>query len=68
MHVFVSAAGLLPILQTGTGPESSGNRVPTFADPEVPGVNDGPLTIGEIIAKVEARGESPGRSSGFRRL
>jgi len=31
MHVFVSAAGLLPILQTGTGPESSGNGIPTFA-------------------------------------
>jgi Alpha/beta hydrolase domain len=59
MHVFVSAAGLLPILQTATGPESSGDGTPTFADPEFPGVNDGPLTIGEIIAKVEARGEVP---------
>ncbi len=59
MHVFVSAAGLLPILQTGTGPESSGNGSPTFANPDFPGVNDGPLTIGEIIAKVEARGEIP---------
>jgi hypothetical protein len=59
MHVFVSAGGLLPILQTGTGPESSGNGIPTFANPEFPGVNDGPLTIGEIIAEVEARGEVP---------
>ena len=59
MHVFVSAAGLLPILQTGTGPESSANGIPTFANPEFPGINDGPLTIGEIIAKVEARGEVP---------
>jgi hypothetical protein len=59
MHVFVSAAGLLPIMQTGTGPESSGDGTPTFANPEFPGVNDGPLTIGEIIAKVEARGEVP---------
>jgi hypothetical protein len=59
MHVFVSAAGLLPILQTGTGPESSGNGAPSFASPEFPGVNDGPLAIGEIIAKVEARGEIP---------
>jgi hypothetical protein len=57
MHVFVSAAGLLPIMQTGTGPESSGDRAPSFANPDFPGVNDGPLTIGEIIAKVEARGE-----------
>jgi hypothetical protein len=59
MHVFVSAAGLLPVMQTGTGPESSGSGVPTFAYPEFPGVNDGPLTIGEIIAKVEVRGEVP---------
>jgi hypothetical protein len=59
MHVFVSAAGLLPILQTGVGPESSGNGAPTFANPDFPGVNDGPLTIGEINSKVEARGEIP---------
>src|ERR1700761_3943954 len=59
MHVFVSGAGLLPILQTGTGPKSSAEEDPTFANPDFPGVNDGPLTIGEIIAKVEARGEIP---------
>jgi len=59
MHVFVSGAGLLPILQSGTGPHSSGDKTPNFADPDYPGVNDGPLTIGEIIAAVEARGEVP---------
>jgi hypothetical protein len=61
MHVFVSAAGLLPILQSGRGPESSANGTPTFADPEFPGVNEGPLTIGEIVKRVEARGEVPPR-------
>jgi hypothetical protein len=59
MHVFVSGAGLLPILQSGTGPDSSADRTPNFADPDFPGVNDGPLTIGEIAAAVEARGEVP---------
>jgi hypothetical protein len=59
MHVFVSAAGILPILQTGTGPESSANGGPNFADPEFRGVNEDPLTIGEIIKRVEARGEVP---------
>src|SRR5690349_6533307 len=59
MHVFVSAAGLLPILQTGLGPKSSGEGAPTFDNPDFPGVNDGPLTIGEITAKAEARGEGP---------
>src|SRR6201999_2056962 len=48
MHVFVSGAGLLPILQTGLGPKSSGDEAPNFANPEFPGVHDGPLTIGEI--------------------
>ncbi|HEY3846568.1 MAG TPA: alpha/beta hydrolase domain-containing protein [Acetobacteraceae bacterium] len=59
MHVFVSGAGLLPIMRSGTGPRSSADGIPTFDNPEFPGVNDGPLTIGEIIAKVQARGEIP---------
>lgn len=59
MHVFVSSAGLLPILQSSPGPESSANTTPSFAKPEFRGVYEGPFTIGEIIAKVEARGETP---------
>ena len=59
LHVFVSAAGLLPILQAGTGPESSGNSSPNFANPEFRGVNEDPLTIGDIVARVAARGEVP---------
>jgi hypothetical protein len=61
MHVFVSGAGLLPIMRSGTGPDSSADAAPSFADPEFPGVHDGPLTIGEIIAKVQERGEAPPR-------
>ncbi|MGA3401836.1 MAG: alpha/beta hydrolase domain-containing protein [Acetobacteraceae bacterium] len=59
MHVFVSGAGLLPIMRSGTGPQSSADGAPTFDDPEFPGVHDGVLTIGEIIAKMQARGEIP---------
>ena len=59
MHVFVSAAGLLPILQTGTGPESSANGGASFANPEFRGVNEDPLSVSEIVARVEARGEIP---------
>ena len=59
MHIFVSGAGLLPIMKSGTGPKSSGDGAPTFDNPEFRGVNEGPLTIGEIIARVEARGETP---------
>jgi len=57
MHVFVSGSGLLPIMQTGTGPESSANGTPNFNDPDMPGVHDGVLTIGDITARVIARGE-----------
>ncbi|MEI8399202.1 MAG: alpha/beta hydrolase domain-containing protein [Alcaligenaceae bacterium] len=59
MHVFVSGSGLLPIMQTGTGPESSANGTPSFTNPEMPGVHDGLLTIGEITTQVVARGEVP---------
>ena len=59
MHVFVSGAGLLPILRSGTGPGSSADGAPNFADVEFPNVHDGLLTIGDIIAKVESRGEVP---------
>jgi hypothetical protein len=59
MHVFVSGAGLLPIMQSGTGPTSSADKAPSFAEPEFPGVNDGLLTIAEITDKVRARGEVP---------
>lgn len=59
LHLFVSGAGLLPILRSGTGPESSANGSPNFADPDFPGVHDGPLTIGEIVARVTARSEIP---------
>jgi len=59
MHVFVSGSGLLPIMRSGTGPGSSADGAPSFADPEFAGVHDGLLTIGEIIAKVAARGEIP---------
>jgi hypothetical protein len=57
MHVFVSGAGLLPIMATGTGPESSGNGSPSFTNPDVRGVHEEVLTIGDLVARVEARGE-----------
>jgi hypothetical protein len=57
MHIFVSGAGMLPILTSSIGPASSGDKAPSFADPEFRGVNEGPFTIGEIVAAVEKRGE-----------
>jgi hypothetical protein len=59
MHVLVSGAGMLPIMQSGTGPQSSATGAPTFANPEFRGVNEDVLTIGDIIKHVKARGENP---------
>ena len=61
MHIFVSGAGLLPILTSSPGPASSGDAAPSFTDPEFRGVHEGPFTIGEIVAAVEKRGEVPPR-------
>lgn len=61
MHIFVSGAGLLPILTSSAGPASSGDAAPSFTDPEFRGVHEGPFTIGEIVATVEKRGEVPPR-------
>lgn len=61
MHVFVSGSGMLPIMTSSPGPQSSGDAAPSFANPEFRGVNESPLTIGEIVAAVEKRGEIPPR-------
>jgi hypothetical protein len=61
MHIFVSAAGMLPIMQSATGPESSANAGASFDNPEYRGVNEGPFTAAEIVARVESRGETPPR-------
>jgi len=59
MHVFVSGAGMLPIMQSGTGPQSSATGAPSFENPEFRGVNEDVLTIGDVMKHVEARGEKP---------
>jgi hypothetical protein len=61
LHVFVSAAGVLPIMQSGAGPDSSANGIPTFQNPEFRGVNEEVFTIGDVIKRVKARGENPPR-------
>ena len=61
MHVIVSGAGVLPIMQSGSGPLSSANGTPTFADPEVRGVNEDILTIADLIKRLQQRREIPPR-------
>jgi hypothetical protein len=58
MHIFVSGAGQLPIMQAGTGPESSANAIPSFDDPNMRGVNEEPLALADLLGKVTARGEA----------
>lgn len=61
MHILGGAAGQMPILRSTTGPISSASIVPNFADPEIRGREEEPLTIAEIIERVRARNEIPPR-------
>ncbi|MGE5640880.1 MAG: alpha/beta hydrolase domain-containing protein [Clostridia bacterium] len=57
MHIFVASSGTLPILQASTGTESAANGIPTWENPEMRGVNEEPLAIADLVARVKARGE-----------
>jgi Alpha/beta hydrolase domain len=59
MHVFVSASGQLPIMQTGTGPESSANALPTFENPEMRGYTEEPAGLPQQLARGAAHGRLP---------
>lgn len=59
MHILAGAAGQLPILRSTIGPNSSAGTVPSFADPEVRGVNEEPLAIISIVEQVRTRNEIP---------
>lgn len=58
MHVFVAAAGQLPIMTTGTGPESSSNAIPTWQNKDLRGYIEEPTAISDVLANVEKRGEA----------
>lgn len=57
MHIFVSAAGQLPIMATGTGPESSSNAIPTWQNKELRGYVEEPTAFPDVLAAIEKRGE-----------
>jgi len=56
MHILGAAAGHIA-LRSITGPESGAGLVPTFANPEVRGVNEEPLAISDIVDQTGQRGE-----------
>jgi hypothetical protein len=55
-HIFVSASGVLPIMQTGAGPESSSNVIPSFENVELRGFHEEPLAIDDLVARMQALG------------
>jgi hypothetical protein len=57
-HIFVSATGVLPIMQTGAGPESSSNTIPSFDNVELRGYHEEPLAVADVIARIQARGDA----------
>jgi hypothetical protein len=59
MHLQAAHAGLLPVMQTGTGPVSSCNAFPTFNYPAIRGVHELPFTYHEIVQILKKRGETP---------
>lgn len=58
MHIFVSAAGQLPIMATGTGPESSSNAIPTWQNKDLRGYVEEPTAFPDVLAAIEKRGET----------
>jgi Alpha/beta hydrolase domain len=61
MHLQGGHAGLVPLLQSGEGPDSSAGPIPTFKDPNLRGVHESPMTYAAILQVVTARGEIPPR-------
>ncbi|MEP7069809.1 MAG: alpha/beta hydrolase domain-containing protein [Usitatibacter sp.] len=46
-------------MQTGMGPGSSADGIPTWDDPDMRGENEDPLAIADLLARLQARGETP---------
>lgn len=60
MHLHAGHAGLLPILQSGTGPDSVASPFPNFSDPALRGVHEPPFTYRQIMQEAESDGtEAP---------
>jgi hypothetical protein len=54
MHILGAASGHI-LLRSVPGPASGAGLSPTFADPEVRGVNEEPLAIGDIVEQASKR-------------
>jgi hypothetical protein len=56
MHILGAASGHI-LLRSVPGPASGAGQAPTFDDPEMRGVNEDPLAIGDIAEQTSKRGE-----------
>ena len=57
----LTSAGMLSLMRTSAGPESSANGIPLFDDVEMRGYTEDPLAIAELMQRVIGRGETPPR-------
>jgi hypothetical protein len=55
IHVLTSA-GMLPLMRTSAGPESSANGIPLFDDVDWRGYTEEPLAVAQVVAQAEAKG------------
>lgn len=60
LHVLTSA-GMLPLMRTSAGPESSANGIPLFDDPEWRGYTEEPLAVSDVLARGQEHGGVPPR-------
>jgi hypothetical protein len=56
MHILGAASGYIN-LRSVPGPASGAGAIPTFADPEVRGVNEEPLAFGDLVEQASVRAE-----------
>ena len=56
MHILGAAAGQI-VLRSITGPASGAGAIPTFDEPEMRGVNEEPLALGDLVKEANARAD-----------
>ena len=61
VHIVGAAAGILPLLASGPGPQSVASRSPSFNNPELRGVNEEPFTYGDLMKRVGERNRTQPR-------
>jgi len=61
VHIVGGAAGVLPLLASGPGPQSVAAKTPGDNEPELRGINEEPFTYGDIMKRVGERNHAQPR-------